>query len=42
MSIFMTEQWTCPHCGFPENFIPECANCNFKNKDAVPEKGQEI
>ena len=35
--IFMTEQWICPKCGFPENFTPTCSLCQFENGKAEPE-----
>ena len=35
--IFITKQWACPICSFPENFTPECANCNYANKQVKPE-----
>lgn len=35
--IFMTEQWTCPQCNFPENFTPTCSLCNYENEKAAPE-----
>lgn len=37
MASFITKQWQCPKCNFPENFTPECANCDFYNSKVEKE-----
>ena len=39
--IFMTNQWACPQCNFPENFTPTCAMCGYKNEKAEPESKEQ-
>lgn len=34
--IYMTKQWECKNCHFPENFSPKCSLCGEKNPS--PEK----
>ena len=40
--IFMTKQWVCPVCNFPENFTPNCSLCGTRNSEAEPEGTEPI
>ena len=37
----MTNQWVCQKCGFPENFTPTCALCEFENPEVEPESEEQ-
>jgi len=39
--IAMTNQWECPCCAFPENFMPNCAACGYYNPEAQPEDDKQ-
>lgn len=37
----MKEQWVCPKCNFPENFLEDCAACGYNNPDTKPETEEQ-
>lgn len=38
----MKEQWTCTECGFPENFLEDCAACQWHNPNTKPETLEQL